>query len=40
MVNYEEDNYLEQYGDLKLFYKEYIGDQHLSPIKTYDKRKN
>ena len=27
MVNYEENNYLEQYKDLKLFYKEYVSDQ-------------
>ena len=40
MVNYEENNYLEQYKDLKLFYKEYVGDQLLSPIITYDKMKD
>ena len=39
MVNYEENNYLEQYKDLKLFYKEYVGDQLLSPIISYDKMK-
>ena len=40
MVNFEENNYLEQYKDLKLFYKEYVGDQLLSPIISYDKMKN
>ena len=40
MVNYEENNYLEQYKDLKLFYKEYVGEQLLSPFVTYDKMKN
>ena len=40
MVNYEENNYLEQYKDLKLFYKEYVGDQLLSPIIAYDKMKD
>ena len=40
MVNYEENNYLEQYKGLKLFYKEYVGDQLLSPIITYDKMKD
>ena len=40
MVNYEENNYLEQYKDLKLFYKEYVGDHLLSPIITYDKMKD
>ena len=40
MVNFEENNYLEQYKDLKLFYKEYVGDHLLSPIIIYDKMKN
>ena len=40
MVNFEENNYLEQYKDLKLFYKEYVGESMLSPIITYDKMKN
>ena len=39
MVNFGENNYLQQYKDLKLFYKEYIGDQLLSPTITYDKLK-
>ena len=39
MVNYEENNFLEQYKDLKLFYKEYVGEQLLSPIISYDKMK-
>ena len=40
MVNFEENNYLEQYKDLKQFYREYVGDQLLSPIITYDNMKN
>ena len=40
MVNYGENIYLEQYKDLKLFYKEYVGDQLISPIITYEKMKN
>ena len=40
MVNYEENNYLEQYRDIKLFYKEDVGDSVLSPIITNDKMKN
>ena len=40
MVNYEENKYLEQYKDLKLYYKEYVGEQLLSPIVTYDKMKD
>ena len=40
MVNFEENIYPEQYKDLKLFYKEYIGESMLNPIITYDKMKN
>ena len=40
MVNYQENNYLEQYKDLKLLYKEYVGEQQLSPIITYNKMKD
>ena len=32
MVNYGENNYLEQYRDLKSFYKEYVGEQLLYPL--------
>ena len=39
MVNYTENNYLDQYTDLKLFYKEYVGEPMLNPIITYDKTK-
>ena len=39
MVNYEENNYFKQNKDLKLFYKDYVGDQLLSPIISYDKMK-
>ena len=40
MVNFGENNYLEQYKDLKLFYKVNVGDHLLSPIINYDKMKN
>ena len=40
MVNFGENNYLEQYRYLKLIYKEDVGDQLLSPIITYDKMKD
>ena len=40
MVNFEENIYLEQYKDSKLFYKEYVGESMLYPIITYDKMKN
>ena len=36
----EKNNYLDQYRDLKLFYKEYVGESMLFPIITYDKMKN
>ena len=39
MTNFDENNYLDQYRDLKLFYKEYVGDQLLSPIISYGKMK-
>ena len=40
MVNYEENNYLEQYRDKKVFYKEYVGEQLLCPKISYHKMKN
>ena len=40
MINYDENNYLDHYRDLKLFYKEYAGESMLSPIITYNKMKN
>ena len=39
MNNYDENNYLDQYGNLKLFQKIYFGEQLLSPIISYDKIK-
>ena len=39
MVNFAENNYLEQYRDLQLFYKEYVGEPMLNPIITFDKMK-
>ena len=40
MVNYDENNYLEQCKYIKLFYKEYVGESMLSPFILYDKMKN
>ena len=31
LINYEENSYLDQYRDLKLFYKEYVGEELLNP---------
>ena len=39
MVNFEENNYLEQYKNLKLLYKEYVGEPMLSPIISYENMK-
>ena len=38
-MNYEQNDYIEQYKDLKLFFKEYIGEQLLSPFITYPDMK-
>ena len=32
VMNYEQNDYIEQYKDLKLFFKEYIGEQLMSPF--------
>ena len=34
-VNYEQNDYIEQYKDLKLFFKEYIGEKLMSPFISY-----
>ena len=31
LINFEENSYLDQYRDLKLFYKEYLGEPLLQP---------
>ena len=38
-INYEQSDYIEQYKDLKLFFKEYIGEQLLSPFISYPDMK-
>ena len=40
LVNYEQNDYIEQYKDLKLFFKEYIGEQLMSPIISYPEMKS
>ena len=32
LINYEENDYIQQYKDLKLFWKEYIGEPMLNPL--------
>ena len=39
LVNYEQNDYIEQYKDLKLFFKEYIGEELLSPFISYPDMK-
>ena len=35
LINLEENSYLDQYRDLKLFYKEYVGEELLQPYISY-----
>ena len=39
LMNYEQNDYIDQYKDLKLFFKEYIGEQLLSPFVSYPDMK-
>ena len=39
LTYFEENSYLDQYRDLKLFYKEYVGEQLLQPYITYPEMK-
>ena len=38
-MNYEQNDYIEQYKGLKLFFKEYIGEQLMSPFISYPDMK-
>ena len=40
LMNYEQNDYIEQYKDLKLFFKEYIGEQLMSPFISYPDMKS
>ena len=35
LIIYEENDYIQQYKDLKLFYREYIGEPILQPLISY-----
>ena len=35
LLNYEQNDYIEQYKDLKLFFKEYIGEELMTPYIPY-----
>ena len=39
LINYEENDYIQKYKDLKLFYKEYIGEPILNPFISYTDMK-
>ena len=39
LMNYDQNDYIEQYKDLKLFFKEYIGEQLMSPFISYPDMK-
>ena len=40
LTNYGENEYIDQYRDLKLFYKEYIGEELLTTFVSYTDMKN
>ena len=40
ILNYDQNDYIEQYKDLKLFFKEYIGEPLLSPFISYTDMKS
>ena len=39
LVNYEQNDYIVQYRDLKLFFNEYIGEELMSPLISYPDMK-
>ena len=39
LMNYEQNDYIEQYRDIKLFFKEYVGEQLMSPFISYPDMK-
>ena len=40
LVNYKQNDYIEQYKDLKLFFKEYIEEELMTPFISYTDMKN
>ena len=38
-IDYASNDYLDQYGDLKLFFKEYVGEELLKPFISYTNMK-
>ena len=39
LMSYEQNDYIEQYKDIKLFFKDYIGEQLMSPFISYPDMK-
>ena len=39
LINYPENDYIDQYKDLKLFFKEYVGEKLLNPFASYPEIK-
>ena len=39
LINFEENSYLDQYRDLKLFYKDYVGEELMQPYISYPDMK-
>ena len=39
LLNYEQNDYIEQYKDIKLIFREYIGEQLMSPFLSYPDMK-
>ena len=39
LVNYQQNDYFEQYKDMKIFFKEYIGEELMSPFIPYPDMK-
>ena len=39
LTNYPENDYIDQYKDLKLFYKEFVGEELLNPFVSYPDMK-
>ena len=40
LTNYPENDYIDQYKDLKLFFKEYVGEELINPFVSYPEKKS
>ena len=39
LLNYEQNDYIEQFKDLILFFKEYVGEELMTPFISYSDMK-